>query len=134
MSFITFGERHRLGHAEIDAQHVSLFAEINRLHDLIVAGAGRQALGGQLALLREQTALHFRLEEDLMQQGAYPGFREHSRLHDELMQQVQDLEIKQQRGSLALSLPVMNFLKDWLAHHITVEDRRLAEFLEARES
>lgn len=129
MPFLRFGERHRLGHEELDAQHAALFARVNRLHDLADSLHGRQALAGQLAELREETVLHFRCEEDLMKRGAYPGFTEHTRLHDVLIQQLQDLELKHQEGSLTLSLPVMTYLKDWLVHHIAVEDRRLAEFL-----
>ncbi len=131
MSFLTFDERHRLGHAEIDAQHASLYDAVNRLHASVAAGAGRQALADQLVRLREEALRHFRLEEELMQHAAYPGFLGHKRLHDELMKQASDLETQHQLGSLTLSVSVMNFLKDWLAHHITVEDRRLAEFLGA---
>lgn len=129
MSFLRFGERHRLGHEELDAQHEALFAQVNRLHDLAASLHGRQALAGQLAELREETVLHFSREEELMRRVAYPGFPEHRRLHDILTRQLQDLELRHREGSLALSLPVMTYLKDWLVHHIAAEDRRLVEFL-----
>lgn len=132
MAFLTFEPRHQLGHPEIDAQHASLFDAVNRLAEAVDSGVGRLALGKQLAQVREEAVQHFRLEEDLMERAAYPGLPGHKHLHDELMKQASELEAQHKLGLLTLSASVMNFLKDWLAHHISVEDRRLAEFLSAR--
>lgn len=132
MAFITFDERFHVGHQDIDSQHAGLFDAVNRLHDAMMAGKARQEVGGILAFLRGYTVDHFRSEEALMRAGAYPGYEAHKRLHDDLTRQVLDLEEKQRTGSVTLSLSVMNFLKDWLAHHISVEDRKVAARLASR--
>ncbi len=129
MAFITAEERYRLGYPELDAQHAGLFELVNRLHEGVLSGAGRPVLGGLMARLRQETMLHFLQEETLMRRTGYPGLDAHKRLHDDLARQVSDLEAKHRGGSLAVSQSVMNFLKDWLVHHILNEDRRLAEHL-----
>lgn len=132
MGFIEFDDRFKLGHPEIDRQHSELFKAVNNLHDAMMEGRARQQLGGVLTFLREYTVQHFQMEEGLMRAGSYPGYNDHKRLHDELTKQVLDLEAKHLAGSMTLSLSVMNFLKDWLAHHISEEDRRLTGFLKTQ--
>lgn len=129
MAFIAAEERYRLGYPELDAQHAGLFELVNRLHEGVVSGVGRPALGELMARLRKETMLHFLQEESLMRRTGYPGLDAHKRLHDELARQVSELEAKHRGGSLVMSQSVMNFLKDWLVHHILNEDRRLAEHL-----
>ena len=133
MGFIEFDDRFKLGHPEIDRQHSELFKAVNSLHDAMMEGKARQQLGGVLTFLRGYTVQHFQMEEGLMRGSAYPDYNVHKGLHDELTKQVLDLEAKHKAGSMTLSLSVMNFLKDWLAHHISEEDRRLADFLKSKE-
>lgn len=129
MAFVSFGARYRLDHSAIDEQHAGLFDAVNRLHDAMMAGKARQELGSILTFLREYTVSHFEFEEGLMRGSGYPEFQAHKRLHDELARQVVELEAKHKSGSMVLSLSVMNFLRDWLAQHISVEDRKVAQHL-----
>lgn len=129
MAFIDFDDRFKVGHPGIDGQHAELFKAVNRLHDAMKDGKARQELGGVLTFLREYTVEHFQMEEGLMRDAGYPDYADHKRLHDDLARQVMDLETKHQAGSMTLSLSVMTFLKDWLAHHISREDARLAAHL-----
>lgn len=132
MPFIEFDQQYRLGHGEIDGQHEGLFAAVNTLHEAMRAGRGRHEIGETLAFLRRYTVEHFQAEEGLMAQARYPGFEAHKRLHDELTRQVLDLEDKHRSGAMTLSLSVMNFLRGWLAQHISVEDRKVVAHLKAQ--
>jgi hemerythrin len=129
MPFITFSEDLRLGHAQIDCQHASLFEAVNRLHDAMRAGSSRQELGRILAFLRTYTIEHFQAEEVFMRDTGYPGQEGHRAEHDNLVQQVEDLEQKHTAGSMTISLTVMTFLRAWLEHHISKEDRKLVDHL-----
>ena len=64
-----------------------------------------------------------------MRETEYPGAAAHKTLHEDLLQQVKDLEENYASGSMTLSIMTMHFLKDWLAHHILEEDRKLADHL-----
>ncbi|MBI5496646.1 MAG: hemerythrin family protein [Deltaproteobacteria bacterium] len=129
MPFVVFEERFRVGHPEIDRQHAELFDRVNRLHDAMIAGHGRAEVGQVLAFLRHYTVTHFQTEEKFMQESGYGGYARHKAIHDDLTRKVLELEAALEAGSATLSITTMNFLKDWLAHHIGGEDQRLADHL-----
>ncbi len=129
MSFIAFDETYHLGHPEIDDQHAKLFRAVNQLYDAMLAGSARQELDRILNFLRIYTVKHFATEEKLMEASGYPVYRKHKAIHEELAAQVLDLENQHQAGKVSLSLDVFNFLKDWLAVHISKEDRQMVAYL-----
>jgi hemerythrin-like metal-binding protein len=129
MPFAVFSEDLRLGHAQIDRQHASLFEAVNQLHEAMRAGNSGQELGRILAFLRTYTIEHFQTEEAFMRDTEYPRLEGHSAEHDKLVQQVKDLEQKHAAGSLTISMTVMTFLRAWLEHHISEEDRKLVDHL-----
>jgi hemerythrin len=129
MAFIKWDSKYAVGVAIIDAQHKTLFEHVNALFDAMQAGHGKEELGRTLAFLANYTVEHFKTEEELMRRTAYPGFLAHKGIHDDLTRQVIDLQGKLEKGSQMLSLPVMHFLRDWLSHHISEEDKKLAAHL-----
>lgn len=129
MPIVKWDAKYAVGHGTIDAQHQTLFDRVNALYDALMAGKGREEVGRTLAFLREYTVEHFGMEEGMMRSSAYPRYPEHKALHDDLTARVLDLEAKHAQGSKVISMEVMNFLKDWLTHHISEEDKRLAGHL-----
>lgn len=129
MPFINWEAKYQVGVAIVDAQHKTLFDHVNTLFDAMQAGHGKDEIGKTLAFLARYTVDHFKTEEDLMQRTAYPAYKGHKALHDDLTQKVVELQTKLDQGSQMLSLPVFHFLKDWLAHHISEEDKKLATHL-----
>lgn len=134
MAFVVFEEKYKVGHADIDRQHARLFEAVNQLHDAMQKGQGqgRKELGTILEFLRNYTVEHFKTEERLMAETGYPDTVEHAMLHADLTQKVLDLEAKHSSGATSLTITVLNFLKDWLAHHISAHDRKLADHIRAR--
>lgn len=129
MAFIKWNLKYEVGVTIIDAQHKTLFEHVNSLFDAMQAGHGKDEIGKTLAFLAHYTVDHFKTEEDLMQRTFYPGYQAHKAIHDDLTHQVADLQAKLDHGSQMLSLPVMHFLRDWLTHHISEEDKKLAAHL-----
>ncbi len=64
-----------------------------------------------------------------MQRKAYPAYKQHKGLQDDLTRQVCELQAKLEMNMQVLSLPVMHFLRDWLSHHISEEDKKRAAHL-----
>ncbi|WLT32491.1 bacteriohemerythrin [Geothrix sp. PMB-07] len=129
MAFIKWNPKLAVGVDIIDTQHQALFDRVNTLFDAMQAGHGRDEIGKTLTFLANYTVEHFKTEEGLMQKSAYPGYKDHKAIHDDLTQKVVDLQGKLDKGSQMLSLPVMHFLRDWLTHHISEEDKKLAAHL-----
>jgi len=132
MALIVWDERLETGHAAIDEQHRSLVEILNRLHLAMKQGKGKDELEGILVFLQDYTVNHFAMEERLMAAHRYPGAGQHRRLHAELLAQLGELVARYQAGSTLLTLPVMNFLEDWLVGHIQDEDCRFAQALRGR--
>jgi len=116
----------------IDAQHKVLVDLINQLHQAMMNRTGRERLGTILAGLIQYTRGHFAAEEGLLQANQYPDLANHKVEHERFTKSIQDFEAKFQRNDLALTIDVMNFLKDWLIKHIKGVDARYVPHLAAR--
>lgn len=129
MAFAEWDRALETSNLMVDTQHRELFAAVNQLHDAILAHNDIEVLGGILYRLQRYTAVHFRDEEDLMAQVAYPDAARHHGLHLDLHHKTSDLAGKYLSGEFTLGITLATFLRDWLTHHIGEEDRRLAEHI-----
>lgn len=121
-----------IGVAQYDDQHKRLFAIAQKLYEAMSSGQGRAVLNDIFDELVEYTRTHFASEEALMVRYGYPDYTIHRQQHEELTQQVLELREKYRSGQIALSITVMNFLKDWLRNHIYDSDKRYGQFLNTK--
>lgn len=125
-----WGPKLALGIAEFDNEHQKLVAMVNDLFDAVQAGRGKDRLAPILDGLIGYTVTHFQHEEREMQRLAYPDYAKHKAEHDALAQQVTAIQKKVAAGATAaLSVEVMNFLKNWLVGHILGSDKKYTPFL-----
>ncbi len=117
-----------VGVTDFNKQHQRLVALINELHAAMLEGKGSQAIGHVLREMGDYTVYHFQAEERLMAAKNYPGLAPHRAEHEAFVAKVKDLTERFERGTLALSVETLNFLKDWLVHHIQGTDKQYREF------
>src|SRR5271167_4548385 len=86
--FMAWKDSWIVGVQEIDAQHKNLVSLLNKLHQAMTQGEGKDALGSILDSLVSYTKAHFAAEERLMQQSGYPDFIAHKREHTSLAEKV----------------------------------------------
>jgi len=67
-----------------------------------------------------------------MAEHPYTGADRHRQIHADLVGQVEELKERYHRGQTTLTLPVMNFLEDWLLRHIQEEDYQFVQELKAQ--
>ena len=133
MSLVTWSDKLSVGIPSIDEQHKKLVLLLNQLHDGMMAGKGKDVLGGVIKGLIDYTANHFRYEEDLFARTGYPESAAHKQEHTELVRRVVEIQKKyEQSGPAALTIQVMNFLKDWLTTHILKSDMKYSAHLAAK--
>jgi hemerythrin-like metal-binding protein len=120
-----------VGIGSIDGQHQNLFAIARELYAAMSAGQGKLAVGRVLDRLVQYTAIHFAHEERLMQQFQYPSFAKHQEEHRMLTRQVLAFQADYEAGRVAMSIQLLNFLKDWLEHHIQTEDSAYAPYVKS---
>ncbi len=117
---------------KFDEQHKMLVDLVNQLHDAMKAGQGSVAVGTVLQSLIAYTSTHFEDEEQLMQTHGYPDLERHTAEHENLVNQVLELQTKFQSGGAVLTITVMSFIKDWLVTHIQGEDKKYGIYFNAK--
>ncbi|HTR37690.1 MAG TPA: bacteriohemerythrin [Bryobacteraceae bacterium] len=121
-----------VGHAEIDSQHKRLFVLAGDLHTAMISGKGKNILSKTLAELISYTKLHFATEERLMKAHNYPDYAQHKANHDSLTAKVVEFQRDFETGHVAVTVGLLQFLQDWLRHHIRETDRKIALFLKSK--
>ena len=123
MAFIEWSDKLSVLVPRYDEQHKKPFGIINTLHEAMAQGKGGQVMGEILGELIEYAKTHFGDEEKNMSVHSYPGYKLHKIEHDKLTEQVVALQEKHQQGNALLSFEIMDFLKNWLTHHILETDK-----------
>ncbi len=135
MAFITWSdELYSIKNKEIDTQHQHLVSLVNRMHESVVNGLERSALSQVLEELIDYTVYHFRSEEELFGKNNYPQLETHKQQHDALTGQVLKLQEEFNEGSATISYEVLDFLHNWLTHHMASSDRGFLHYMESRNS
>lgn len=131
MSFMTWSDSLSVGIASIDAQHQWLVDATNRLHaEITKPEPDRAVLGEILEGLVDYTMNHFVAEEEMFERFGYPETAAHKAEHNALTAKVMQLLLQFEDGE-SVGEPVLEFLKNWLLHHILKVDRAYGPFLQA---
>lgn len=134
MPFMEWNPTFSVGITQFDDEHKRLVKMLNDLHEAMLKGKGRDALGAILDGLIGYTRTHFANEEKYMLQHHYPDYPAHKKEHDALAKQVLAVQAKYKQGgtSATLSMDVLNFLSDWLVKHIMGSDRKYTPFFNGK--
>lgn len=129
MTYFNWDASYSVNVQVIDQQHQRLVGIINELYDAMKSGQAKQKLSGILDSLVEYTQVHFAYEEKLLETHDYPELWRHRKEHNDLVKQVLDFKQKYEQGTVALSVEMGAFLKDWLVNHILKVDKRYSAYL-----
>ncbi len=132
MTMFDWKPEYAVGHPDIDSQHKRLFQLAAELHSSMLAGHGKEILNRVLANLISYTKHHFAAEEKLMQKSRYPAYLQHKAKHDQLTAQVVEFQKNFAAGRTTISVDLLQFLSNWLQHHIGLTDRKIAAYLRER--
>ena len=127
MGMIDCCEKFSVGHAWIDADHRDLVSRLNRLFLAVMSGAEPEEQRQLLDALIASTASHFAREEELMLKMSYVGLEKHKAEHDILLDEVRELQVRFNSGSIALTESLFDYLSEWLNFHTVTTDKKLAE-------
>ncbi len=131
MALFSWKDEFSVSVKKFDDHHKKLIGLINELHDSMLTGKQQAVIGKILNSLADYTKYHFAEEEKLMVAYGYPGLVEHRAQHEAFVGKVADCIEKYESGRLAISLEVMNFLRDWLKGHILTTDKKYTAFFAA---
>jgi hemerythrin-like metal-binding protein len=126
MAFFEWKDSLSVGNQMIDRDHKMLIQYVNEMHAAMMAGHGKEIVGSILTKLVTYTKEHFAREETIWRTGHYAELEKHKKEHAELLHTVGDFKAKYDKGTVAVSVDVMNFLRDWLKNHIMKSDKAAA--------
>ena len=134
VSLMTWTSVMSVGVPELDEDHRVLIRIINQLAD---SDAGENHVGilrQCLYSLLRYAEFHFAREEKVMSACAFPGLVHHKEEHkaftDHMRRLAEALDDDDLPAAEIVNKDLLTYLKDWLNHHILIEDmsyRRLAE-------
>lgn len=120
-------EKYSVGIQSIDQQHSKIFELINKLLDALKLGQAANLTNQIIQELENYAVIHFQKEEFFFHRFNYSGAAEHIQEHQLFIQKVQSLKADLKSGKTALSFELLNFLKNWIEHHIQEVDQKYAE-------
>ena len=135
MPFYTWSESMSVGVALLDSDHKALIETINRLHDAVEDGDEPQVLDGIFDGLVAYIEYHFAREERIMEVCGYPTATEHAAEHLRFAQNMRYNRDRYFRGEEAgVGRELLDYLKDWLTHHILIDDMAYRPYAEGNPS
>ena len=121
-----------IGVPQIDTQHRKLVETIDLLMQACMQGKGQSEIETTLNFTLKYTLDHFRDEESLQLKYAYPGYKEHKKIHEDFTKDVIVLaeEFKKSGPSVALTAKINQSLLNWVINHICTEDKKVGEHIQ----
>ena len=130
--FVQWKDEYSVGIDSIDNDHKKLISLINDLETAVHYNTGDEFERRALEALVDYTQVHFKREEDLMQEHAYADYEAHKGQHEQMISKVEVfLDDYNRNGHQALGR-IAQYLKQWLLEHINGTDRKYVPHLRAR--
>ena len=134
MSVMQWNRKMSVGLAELDDDHKQLIRVINQLGADYQDEDRRQAIRQSLVALRRYAEFHFAREEKVMMACAYPQLEEHQGEHRDFVQRILELtrqfDADPESTAEIVNEDLLEFLRDWLSHHIMIEDKAYGPHIE----
>lgn len=134
MTVMEWTPKMSVGLAELDDDHKQLIRIINQLGADYPDEDRLAALRQSLVALRRYAEFHFAREEKVMTACAYPDIEEHRGEHRDFVQRILELTRRfdedPARSAEIVNQDLLNFLQDWLTHHILIEDKAYKPHIE----
>lgn len=129
MRVIQWQDSYRIGHETIDGQHRKLVGMIASLQQAIADGKADEATSQTLKDLVDYTQYHFRDEEQVMYEIAFPDLEYHKHLHRQMLDQVIQILTNIKSGRPFNAPDLVEYLTRWLSDHIIGEDLKIGHAL-----
>lgn len=119
------------GIEQIDNEHKRLFEIANNLYELMkndFIPDKYDNICTAIQELKDYTKYHFSDEEAYMQSVGHKNMFSQKVEHDAFLRKIEELEISDiDENQKAVIFDMLNFLNDWLIHHILEKDKLIAE-------
>lgn len=109
----------------IDEQHRYLIDLINDLFEVVSSKRDSGVVARLIKAAITYAKVHFRAEEEMMQHYGYGEMHRHVQQHHAFEARAYEFYEELHVNPLAVQFDALRYLRDWLIHHIRVEDVKL---------
>ncbi len=120
-----------IGVEQIDIEHKNIIENYDRLYTMMRVGQGHEYYEELLEFLTEYVDTHFEHEEQLQLNVHFDQYDAHKEHHDKFRARVEKM-ISDHKGEVITGSDLVSislFIKDWLLHHILIEDKKIKDFV-----
>jgi hemerythrin len=129
MPLVTWDASYSVNVSKCDEDHKELFSILNKMHDAMKSGKGRDVIQSVVQELADYTKYHFSQEELLLGSTNYPNLLPHKAQHRKFVHKVEEFQSALKAGDMTQAIAVTEFLKDWLTSHIKQTDSQYSAHL-----
>jgi hemerythrin-like metal-binding protein len=115
----------------IDEHHRYLFDLINDLFEVVINKRGVREISRLIKATDAYAKVHFRTEEQMMRHYGYEDIHHQEQQHHAFEAKIHELFEELHVNPLIAQFDVLSYLRDWLIHHIRVEDAKLIALVSA---
>lgn len=120
-------EKYSVGIQSIDTQHKEIFEILEKLVEAMKKGHGSDVTTQIILNLERYAVNHFQKEEFFFKRFNFYGSAEHISEHQDFKNKIISLKSDLKSGKITLTFDLLNFLKEWIDHHILVVDKQYSE-------
>ena len=125
MSLLKWKTDYSVGVAAVDDEHRELIDLINALYERMDARSSVEEIERGLGDIYKAIAMHFALEERIMQDRHYDAYVEHKSDHELLLDELSDLMDRFVANPVGGSKRLSDRLASWFQDHFATHDARL---------
>jgi len=130
-AWVEWDESLSVGIDTIDEHHRYLFDLINDLFEVVINKRGAREVARLIKATDAYAKVHFRTEEKMMQHYGYEGKQRQEQQHHAFEGKIHEFYEELHDNPLIAQYDVLSYLRDWLIHHIRVEDAQLNSLVSA---
>jgi hemerythrin len=130
--YLEWKDEYCVGIDSIDQQHRKLVNLINLLQTAVDYSTGEEFERDALDELVDYTRTHFSYEEAMMKDNDYPDYEPHKLQHEKMFKKVEEVLAEYEQNQETAMDNAIDFLKDWLIHHINGTDKQYSSYLIGR--
>ncbi len=120
-------EEYSVGIQSIDNQHKEIFKLLNKLLEAMKQGLASNVTMEIIVDLEKYAVIHFQKEEFFFHRFNFSGTEAHVAEHLAFIQKVAALKADLKSGKIIMTFELLNFLKEWINHHILKVDKEYSK-------
>ncbi len=131
-SWVAWDKNLSVGIDTIDEHHRYLFDLINDLFEVVSNNRGVREVARLINATDAYAKVHFRAEEQMMRRFDYAGIHLQEQEHQAFETKIREFYEELYDNPLIAQFDVLSYLRDWLIHHIRIEDAKLSALVSSQ--